>query len=313
MMPFFSVVVSVYNKSQFVEKTIRSILNQSFSDFELVIVDDGSTDNSLEVLHTLKDTRIKVYPTENQGVSAARNYGLSKANSKYIALSDGDDIWLENHLAELKSLIEAHSDCGIYATSYEKHFFNNYITKPKFRAVDHPFFGIVEDYFITSTIDNILWTSAVAIPKTIVDQGFVFDESLGCGEDIDLWIRIAKAYKVAFSSQPTAYKMIYAEDNHLSLKKDIPNLISIIDKHLEDEKQNPSLKEYLDINRFTTAMEAKIKDDYDSYRTVKKDIDKKNLNIKLRLLLRLPASILRLLKKLKFFLLKKRLYISPFR
>ena len=313
MTPFFSVVVTVYNKSHFVEQTLNSILNQSFDDFELIVVDDGSTDNSLEIINGIKDSRINVYPTKNQGVSKARNYGLNKAKAKFIAMSDGDDIWLENHLFELKKLIESYPDCGIYATSYEKHFFESYITKPKFKNVDHPFFGIVDDYFETSLADNILWTSAIAIPEKLVEKGFVFDEGIGCGEDIDLWIRIAKAYDVAFSSNTTAHKMIHAPDNHLSLTKNIPDLISIIDKHKDDETNNPSLKSYLDINRFSIAMEAKLRNDYVNYDSVRKDIDPKHLNLKLRLLLMMPAGVLRFLKRMKFVLLKTRLYVSPFR
>ncbi|MFC0605967.1 glycosyltransferase family 2 protein [Winogradskyella pulchriflava] len=313
MTPFFSVVVTVYNKSHFVEKTISSILNQSFSDFELIIIDDGSTDNSVEVLNRIKDKRISIYPTKNQGVSAARNLGLTKAESEYVALSDGDDIWLENHLEELKRLIMDFPDCGIYATAYEKHFFENYITKPKFQHVDHPFFGIVDDYFKSSMIDSILWTSAVAIPKTIIDKGYCFDESLGWGEDNDLWIRIANDFKVAFSSTPTANKMVHTKDNHLSLTKDIPNLIMMIDKHKDAETQNPSLKAYLDVNRFMIAMEAKLRNDYYNFKKVSADIKPEHLNSKLKILLWLPPGVLRGLKRLKFFLLKKRLYISPFR
>ncbi|WP_299111816.1 glycosyltransferase family A protein [uncultured Winogradskyella sp.] len=313
MTPFFSVVVTVYNKSHFVEKTITSILNQSFSDFELIIVDDGSSDDSLKVINGIKDNRISIYPTKNQGVSAARNYGLHKAKCNYIALSDGDDIWLENHLLELKQLIDTFQGCGIYATSYKKHFFESYITTPKFQYIEEPFFGIVKDYFRTSTIDNILWTSAVAIPKRIIDKGYIFDEDLGWGEDNDLWIRIANDFKVAFSSKPTAHKMIHSKDNHLSLTKDIPNLMMMLNKHKDKEKQNPSLKAHLDVNRFMIAMEAKLRNDYENYKKVKQEINPKHLNYKLRLLLILPANILRLLKKLKFFLLKKKLYISPFR
>ena len=311
-MPFFSVVVTVYNKSQYIGKTITGILNQSFDDFEIIIVNDGSTDNSLEVINSIKDKRISVFSTKNQGVSAARNYGLHKANCKTIALSDGDDIWLPNHLTELKALIDTFPNCGIYATSYEKHFFESYVTQPRFSFVNHPFFGIVDDYFSTSLADNILWTSAVAIPKPIVNKGFVFDERIGCGEDIDLWISIAKSYKVAFSSKSTACKMIYAKDNHLSLTKNIPDLISVIYKHQTDEKDHPSLKSYLDINRFSIAMEAKLRNDFENYKKMKNDIDFSNINTKLRLLLSLPAHMLRLLKRIKFFLLKKKLYQSPF-
>ncbi|MEO1033097.1 MAG: glycosyltransferase [Bacteroidota bacterium] len=313
MTPFFSVVVTVYNKGHFVEKTIRSIIDQSFKNFELLIVDDGSTDDSLEVLKLIEDDRIAIFPTKNQGVSAARNFGMRKANCNYVALSDGDDIWQNNHLSELKTLIEAYADCGIYATSYEKHFFDNYITQPKFNNIDHPFFGIVKDYFKSSLVDNILWTSAVAIPKQIIDEGYCFDENLGWGEDTDLWIRIANNYKVAFSSTPTAFKMIHAKDNHLSLTKNIPNLITMLNKHTNGEAHNPSLKAFLDILRFMIATEAKLRDDRDNFNRIKKDIDPKHLNLKLRLLLIMPAPILRFLKRLKFVLLRRKLYISPFR
>ena len=313
MTPFFSVVVTVYNKGQFVEKTIESILNQSFKDFELLIVDDGSTDNSLDVINRIKDDRITVFSTKNQGVSAARNYGILKAKADFIALSDGDDIWLEQHLQELKSLIEAHPNCGIYGASYEKHFFNTYTSSPKFQHVDPPFFGVVEDYFKTSLIDNILWTSAVAIPKKIVDAGYLFDKDLGWGEDTDLWIRIASNFNVAFSSKVTAHKMIHSEDNHLSLTKNIPNLMGMIEKHKAAEKKNPSLKAFLDVNRFMIAMEAKLRDDSENYKTIRRDIDPKHLNFKLRLLLNMPSGLLRLLKRLKFLLLRKQLYRSPFR
>ncbi|WP_400077645.1 glycosyltransferase family 2 protein [Winogradskyella sp. R77965] len=313
MKPYFSVVISVYNKAHFVAQTLKSILNQDFTDFEIIIVDDGSTDNSLEVLGEFKDERISIFPTKNRGVSSARNFGMLKANADYVALSDGDDIWLTNHLSELKSLIESYPNCGIYATSYQKVFFDNYTTQPKFINVDHPFFGIVNDYFTSSTIDNILWTSAVVIPKKIIDQGFLFDETLGCGEDIDLWINIAKKFNVGFSSKVTAHKMIHTKDNHLSLTKNIPDLIKMLNNHKQDEQHNLSLKKYLDQNRFAAALEAKILGDHRNSKLLKEDIDFKNLNNKLKFLLTLPRPLLIGLKKLKFWLLKKRLYSSPYR
>lgn len=313
MKPFFSVVISVYNKAHFVSQTLQSILNQEFTDFEVIIVDDGSADNSLEILNEFKDDRISIFPTKNQGVSAARNFGMFKSKAKYIALSDGDDIWLENHLSELKSLIDSFPECGIYATSYQKMFFNNYTTHPKFLKIDHPFYGVVEDYFNSSIIDNILWTSAVAIPKEVIAQNYIFDQDLGCGEDIDLWVNIAKNFDVAFSSKVTAHKMIHTKDNHLSLTKNIPDLIKMLNKHKADEIGNPSLKMYLDQNRFAAALESKILGDYSNYSQLKKDINFRNINYKLRLLLFLPRPILITLKKIKFWLLNKRLYNSPYR
>jgi glycosyltransferase involved in cell wall biosynthesis len=312
MTPFFSVVVTVFNKAKYVKSTIESILKQSFTDFEIIIVDDGSTDNSLEVLKSMEDTRIKIFPTENQGVSPARNFGIKQAKGNYIALCDGDDIWLDKHLTELKALIDAFPNCGVYATSYEKHYFETYVKQPKFNHIDEPFFGVVEDFFKSSLADSILWTSAVAIPKAVTNQDYIFDEKLGWGEDNDLWIRLASDFKVAFSSEPTALKKIYAQDNHLSLTKNIPNLLTMIRKHKAAEQNNPSLKAYLDVNRFMIAMEAKLRGDFESFKSLKQDIDLKHLNKKLRLLLLMPPSILKILKRLKFYLLKKRLYTSPF-
>ncbi|NNE33430.1 MAG: glycosyltransferase family 2 protein [Winogradskyella sp.] len=313
MEPFFSVVITVYNKANFILETLKGVLNQNFSDFEVLIVNDGSTDNSLDLIKSITDKRVSIISTTNNGVSTARNIGMKAAKAKYIALSDGDDIWFPNHLSELKRLIESFPDCGIYATSYTKNFFNGNTIKPKFNNIGHPFFDVVSDYFKSSTIDNILWTSAVAIPKKIFDKGYKFDESLGWGEDNDLWIRIALDFKVAFSSESTAFKMIYSNENHLSLTKDIPNLLTMLSKHTKNEKHNTSLKTYLDINRFMIAMEAKLRNDRTSYKLMKSQLDHKNLNYKLRLLLMLPAGVLRFLKQIKFFLLKYKLYHSPFR
>lgn len=310
---FFSVVITVYNKAHFVAQTLQSILDQDFLEFEIIVVDDGSTDDSLDVISQFTDSRITLIANKNQGVSAARNCGMHVAKANYVALSDGDDLWLSSHLSELKALIDRFSNCGIYATSYQKKFFNNYITAPKFNTLNLPFFGIVQDYFRTSLVDNILWTSAVAIPKTIIEKGYVFDTALGCGEDIDLWITIAKDFDVAFSSRVTAYKMIHASDNHLSLTKNIPDLIQMIAKHKLDEASRHSLKMYLDQNRYAAALEAKILGDFGNYKKLKKDIDFKTLNPKLKLLLILPKTLLIALKKLKFWLLKKQLYKSPYR
>lgn len=313
MKPFFSVVVTVYNKAHFVAQTLRSILNQDFKDFEIIVVDDGSTDASLEILNSFSNENIQVFATKNQGVSAARNFGMLKSYGLYVALSDGDDLWLPNHLSELKLLIEAFPNCGIYATSYLKMFFNIYTTAPKFNTIDFPFFGIVDDYFGASIVDNLLWTSAVAIPKEVINQNYSFDEDLGCGEDLDLWIRLAKDFDVAFSSKVTTHKMMHAKDNHLSLTKNIPDLIKMLTKHQPDENNLPSLKRYLDQNRFAAALEAKILGDYESYNLLKKDIDMKAFNFKLKALLKLPRPLLIGMKNLKFWLLKKQLYTSPYR
>ena len=89
----FSIVIPLYNKAEYVPKTLASVLNQTYSDFELIIVDDGSTDDSLEVINSFVDNRIKIVKQKNGGVSAARNRGIIEAKYELIALLDADDWW----------------------------------------------------------------------------------------------------------------------------------------------------------------------------------------------------------------------------
>jgi len=94
----FSVVIPLYNKEKDVLKTIQSVLKQSHSKFEIIIVDDGSTDSSIEIIKNIKDERIRLFSKKNEGVSIARNYGVEKATTEFIAFLDADDYWHPNHL-----------------------------------------------------------------------------------------------------------------------------------------------------------------------------------------------------------------------
>ena len=98
-MALFSVVIPLYNKENHIQKTLNCVLSQSFTNFEIIIINDGSTDNSLKKAEDIKDSRIFLYSIKNQGVSNARNYGIKKANSDYICFLDADDFWYNNHLS----------------------------------------------------------------------------------------------------------------------------------------------------------------------------------------------------------------------
>ena len=106
MTPFFSVVIPLFNKEHFIEKTIQSVLNQTLQDFEIIIINDGSTDASLEKVELINDDRISVFTTKNLGVSHARNYGIQKAKGHDIAFLDADDYWESEFLESIKGLIE---------------------------------------------------------------------------------------------------------------------------------------------------------------------------------------------------------------
>ena len=99
--PFFSIVIPLYNKKDYILKTLRSVLEQSFTDFEVIIVNDGSTDSSLNLVNKIKDFRLKVYNKNNEGVSVARNYGIQKSTSEWIAFLDSDDEWEPQYLQNI--------------------------------------------------------------------------------------------------------------------------------------------------------------------------------------------------------------------
>lgn len=114
-----SVVIPLYNKEKYVRRTIDSVLKQTFQDFEIVVVNDGSTDNGVGVVNSYNNPKIRLVNQENQGVSAARNRGISEAKYDYIAFLDADDEWTESHLSDIKKLIDKFPHCGVFGTSYQ--------------------------------------------------------------------------------------------------------------------------------------------------------------------------------------------------
>lgn len=311
-MPFFSIIIPLYNKEKFIENTVQSALEQSFEDFELIVVNDGSTDKSLELVNKLNDKRIKTYSISNAGVSKARNFGIQKATSNLIVFLDADDLWKKNHLEELFQLRKAYPHCGLYAMGYTKKYDNsNPINAHYFGLKNHS--GVVPDFFMASTADCVAWTSAVMVPKDVFKTIGYFNQGLKSGQDTEMWIRIAIEYKVAFCSNPTACKVHRSHEDHLSISKYKIERLKIFKQFKDEEIKNLSLKRYLDLNRFSMAIDRKKSGDFKNYKLLKKSISIKNLNAKQRLLLGLPKTVLIGLTKFQRFLLKRNIYLTPFR
>ena len=221
----FSVIIPLYNKAPYVEKAIRSVAAQTFREFELIVIDDGSTDiaapqpsrnkigtgskggagltySDIEQLIDGKGILIK---QKNSGVSTARNNGVALASYPYICFLDADDWWAPTFLEEMKALIEEFPEAGIYGTGY-------YIVKhSRIRVatigVDDGFEKGEIDYcrVYAKTLCMPLWTGAVCIPKPVFEEEKGFKPALKLGEDFDLWIRIALKHKVVLLNKPLAY------------------------------------------------------------------------------------------------------------
>lgn len=240
----FSVVIPLYNKEQSIVNTLLSVLNQSYQNFEIVIINDGSTDSSIDVVKTIKDERIRLIHQKNQGVSTARNRGIQEASHEWIAFLDGDDLWEPNHLEEIIKMMNTFPNEKVYVTSFE------YSDKRKMykHERDSPIFKI-DNYFKEAIKENLLWTSIVVVHvQCFIDVGD-FNIKLNRGEDLDLWARLARGYSIMKSNRITA---IYNIDDMFSLTKSKSNyeksILSIIDLHDKKGFERAYFKKML-INR----------------------------------------------------------------
>lgn len=210
-----SVIIPLYNKELSIKNTLLSVLNQSYQNFEIVIINDGSTDGSVDVVKTVKDKRVRLIHQKNQGVSAARNLGIKEANYEWIAFLDGDDLWEVNHLEEIIRMMNIFPNEKVYVTSFEysdkrkmyKHERNNSIFK-------------IENYFKEALKEDLIWTSIVVVHKECFKEVSGFNINLNRGEDLDLWARLAKKNSVIKSSKVTAVYRVDAE-NRTNLSKDL--------------------------------------------------------------------------------------------
>lgn len=314
-MPKFSVIIPLYNKEKEISNTIEGVLKQTFIDYEVIIIDDGSTDNSLAVVQQFTDNRIKIIEKSNEGVAATRNKGIELSNASFIAFLDADDLWLPNHLEIINHLIIDFPNHHWFATSYVKQFSESNLVKmftPLFNTNFNR--GPVVDFFTNSTVDCLAWTSAVVIEKAFIENIGLFDSKItyGAGEDSDLWIRAALKSSLVFTKEITAIHKMDAGNRISNTKTQLRNFINL-DSYNAEAKSNPSLKKYLDIFRFSIALQYKMAGDLKTFKSYYQKIDLKNLNKKQILLLKLPVKILNQLLNFKQMFQRKGIYLTAFK
>lgn len=199
----FTIVIPLYNKEKYIRRAIDSVLSQDFEDFELIVVNDGSTDGSVSQIKEVSDNRLKLINQLNKGVGSARNTGISNANSNWIALLDADDVWATNHLSELKKIINKFSLSGMVAT---QHTIVNTNSINSVRSIDsqNSIIRSIDYFFETTKKTGVVWSSAVAIRKDVFKNIGGFSD-VKMGEDLEYWARIALDYPVAISEKVTSY------------------------------------------------------------------------------------------------------------
>ncbi len=205
----FSVIIPLYNKAPYVAKAIESVLAQSFTDYELVIMDDGSQDGSFEVALRCVEgrTNCHIYRQTNKGVSVARNNAVSLSQGEYLCFLDADDWWEPSFLEEMSRLIEEFPDAGIYGTNYTIVNETRHKTRVASVGVDSGFEKGYINYckVYAKTMYMPLTSITVSIPRAVFLEMQGFPKNIKLGEDFMLWIRIALNYKVAFLNKPLAF------------------------------------------------------------------------------------------------------------
>ncbi|MFK7831752.1 MAG: glycosyltransferase family 2 protein [Winogradskyella sp.] len=294
-MAFFSVVISVYNKEAYIKNTLQSVLKQTYKDFEIIVVNDGSTDHSVTVIESLKDKRIKLLTIKNQGASNARNVGIKAATSDYIALLDGDDTWENSYLQFMYDAIREFPEMKVFTAGLAQKYDNKII------PVDYSFKQVTlydkHNYFNASQKFSIIHSSSIVFHKAILEKTGFFDTSIISGQDTDLWIRFGLYYDILFVNKQLAHYNYYPSslsNTTFELSKKAK-----FDKYLVEEKQNKDLKAFLDRNRYSMAILSKVQNDQPHFLYFTSHLDSENLNFRQNLLLKSPKWLLRLLVKLK--------------
>ncbi len=195
-----SVVIPTYNSGRFIAQAIRSVLGQTYARYEVIVVDDGSTDETKDVLREF-DGHSRYLYQDNRGPSAARNAGIRLARGEYICFLDADDIWAPNKLEVQLTFMEQHPDIGLVFSDEEEVSAEGDI-RPSLLAQSRFYSDLVsqkplQDAFRKLLIENCIPTSTVMVRKACFAKAGLFDESLMVVEDRDMWLRIAADFGIA--------------------------------------------------------------------------------------------------------------------
>lgn len=222
----FSVIIPTFNRANFIAHAINSVINQSYSQFELLIIDDGSTDNTREVINQFKDDRIKYIYQENAERSAARNKGISLASFEWICFLDSDDIFLPNHLETFFQAINTNNTPRLILSGIS--------IKNQGGITNHPFIETNPDYVLKEIMNKFILINTVCVNHKILSSN-KFDEKYSIWEDTHLWLRIAAKFKVQQIKSLTTLQIIHSESsvvqqfNYVKLAKAKEYLNAILD------------------------------------------------------------------------------------
>ncbi len=302
-MAFFTVIIPLYNKEKYIENAIKSVLNQTFTDFNLLIINDFSTDKSVKIASKyISDTVEIIHHKKNAGLAAARNSGIKNSNTNYITYLDADDLWKPTFLESIFQLIQNFPEARIFGTNYEE-IWDNVIKNPHNGSEILPvdFTGYI-NFFKINVMQGIYNHGSVCFHKEVFEKIGFYNEDIGFSEDLDFNIRANYNFKLAYDNSIQMSYFMQTE-NQLTQSSISHKTIPNFDSYENWAKTNSDLKKYLDFERYVLGKRLKKNNDL-RWKKMIATIDSRNLNWKQNVLLKMPRFVLNSLDKLKLFLLK---------
>lgn len=224
-MSLISVIIPVYNGEKTIKQTVESVLNQTIKDLEIIIINDGSQDSTLEIISRIQDCRIKVFSYPNTGSSASRNRGISRSSGEYISFIDADDLWIPDKLeAQLKALQENPEAAVAYSWTDCIDESGNFLGKGSYLSFNG---NIYANLLLTNFIDS---GSNVLIRTDALKRVGYFEESRHFSEDWDLWLRLAASYNFVAVSKPQILYRISSNSKSVNLLQMESDSIEVIEQ-----------------------------------------------------------------------------------
>ena len=246
-----SIVIPLYNKESSIRRTLQSVFAQTYRHFEIIIVDDGSTDNSLAVIESFDDSRIRLFKQTNAGVSSARNNGIKYSKGDYIAFLDADDEWDIDYLERQIELIGHFPGCALFSINYRFRYSDGIIEPTiinglRFQTAT----GEMDNYFAVASESNCpIWTSSVVIRKNALLSIGGFPIGVTSGEDLLTWAKLAVGYRICFDKRSGAtYNIPFAFKCRNAIGRPHDKIDTVgqeLEKLFARHKKIPGLKKYV--------------------------------------------------------------------
>jgi len=242
----FSVIIPYYNKSQYIIRCIDSVFNQTWKNFEIIVVDDGSTDDGIKLISEKYGQSVSIISQINQGVSAARNTGINLATHEYIALLDADDAWHPQYFESINQILDKENNVKIIGAHYSR--INNFFDE----KYDVPNYFKFKNYFKEAIRNTYFTSSSSVIKKQFFEENTGFNTNLKKGEDHDVWFRILQSGGDSFYINNTLVYYSDEDNNQVSkkqiaLENDLVGNINALYKDFKVSSHDNNFKQFVSL------------------------------------------------------------------